>query len=81
VVASSDAHSSLEIGVAYTVLHGDLSTPEGLRAALATVTPGDLVRGRATYFVRALTPVSKLVNRARGNRRVPLPAGPGPMHE
>jgi hypothetical protein len=29
-----------------------------------------LVRGRATYFVRVITPVAKLVNRARGNRRV-----------
>jgi len=70
-VAVSDAHSSLEVGVAYTVLDGDPSTPEGLLAALTSV---ELVRGRASYIVRTLTPVSKLVNRARGNRRVPPPA-------
>ena len=52
-VAVSDAHSTLEVGVAYTVVDGDPSTPEGLLAALATV---ELVRGRATYFVRTLTP-------------------------
>ena len=34
-IAVSDAHSSLEVGVAYTVLEGDPSTPEGLLAALA----------------------------------------------
>ncbi len=74
-VAVSDAHSTLEVGVAYTVLDGDPSTPAGLLAALPTA---ELVRGRATYFVRLLTPVSKLVNRARGNTRVPVPpAGAG----
>jgi predicted metal-dependent phosphoesterase TrpH len=75
-VAVSDAHSTLEVGVAYTIVRVDPSTPEGLLAALATA---ELVRGRASYFVRALTPISKLVNRARGNRRVqPMPAGSGP---
>ena len=34
-VAVSDAHSTLEVGVAYTVLDGDPSTPDGLLAALA----------------------------------------------
>ena len=66
-VAVSDAHSTLEVGVAYSVVETDPSTPDGLRAALAEL---ELVPGRATYFVRALTPVSKLVNRLRGNRRV-----------
>jgi len=70
-VAVSDAHSTLEVGVAYTVLDGDPSTPAGLLAALTSV---ELVRGRSSYIVRLLTPVSKLVNRARGNRRVPPPA-------
>ena len=60
-VAVSDAHSTLEIGVAYTVLDGDPSTPDGLLAALP---PADLVTGRATYFVRAVTPVAKLVQRS-----------------
>jgi predicted metal-dependent phosphoesterase TrpH len=73
-VAASDAHSVLEVGVAYTVVEGDPSTPEGLLAALGTL---ELVPGRASYIVRTLTPIAKLVNRARGNTRVPrTPAGP-----
>ena len=35
-VAVSDAHSVLEVGVAYTILDGDPSTPAGLLAALAS---------------------------------------------
>ena len=35
---------------------------------------GELVPGRATYFARLLTPVSKVVQRVRGNGRV-QPAG------
>jgi predicted metal-dependent phosphoesterase TrpH len=66
-VAVSDAHSVLEVGVASTALDGDPSTPEGLLAALTNV---ELVPGRASYIVRVLTPVAKLVNRVRGNRRV-----------
>jgi predicted metal-dependent phosphoesterase TrpH len=66
-VAVSDAHSVLEIGVAYVALDGDPSTADGLRAALATA---DLVTGRATVFVRAVTPIAKLVQRARGNGRM-----------
>jgi predicted metal-dependent phosphoesterase TrpH len=72
-VAVSDAHSILEIGVAYTTLDGDPSTPAGLLAALAGV---QLVPGRASLVVRAWTPVAKLVQRARGNGRV-RPTGPG----
>ncbi len=71
-VAVSDAHSTLEVGVAYTVVQVDPGTPEGMRAALTNV---GLVTGRASYIVRTLTPLSKLVNRVRGNRRVPPPAG------
>ncbi|HSP17918.1 MAG TPA: PHP domain-containing protein [Myxococcaceae bacterium] len=75
-VAASDAHSTLEVGVAYNVVTVDPSTPGGLLAAIADV---ELVRGRGSYIVRTLTPLSKLVNRARGNRRVPpSPAGSGP---
>jgi predicted metal-dependent phosphoesterase TrpH len=72
-VAVSDAHSTLEVGVAYTVVEVDPGSPEGMRAALTNV---GVVPGRASYIVRTLTPLSKLVNRARGNRRiVPPPAG------
>jgi hypothetical protein len=66
-VAVSDAHSILEVGVAATRLEGDPSTPAGLLAALATAR---VVPGRATYFVRAITPLAKLVQRLRGNGRV-----------
>ena len=71
-IAVSDAHSVIEVGVAYTALDGNPSTAEGLMAALTNVS---LVPGRASYIVRTLTPIAKLVNRARGNRRVTRPAG------
>jgi predicted metal-dependent phosphoesterase TrpH len=65
--ASSDAHSALEVGVAYTILRGGFSTAAELRELL----PGaELVMGRASYIVRLLTPVAKLVQRSRGNRRL-----------
>lgn len=66
-VSVSDAHSIMEVGVAYTALGGDPSTAAGLLAALETP---ELVPGRATYFVRLWTPLAKGVNRLRGNRRV-----------
>jgi predicted metal-dependent phosphoesterase TrpH len=76
-VAVSDAHSTLEVGVAYnTALFNPAagpgpSTADGLRAALGS---HEIVTGRASYFVRGLTPIAKGVNRARGNVRV-HPAG------
>ena len=75
-VAVSDAHTTLEVGVAYTVLEGDPSTPDGLRAALAGLVSTGLVPGRASYFVRTFTPIAKVVNRARGNRRITPVPGP-----
>jgi predicted metal-dependent phosphoesterase TrpH len=66
-VAVSDAHSVAEVGVAYTIVLGDPSTPAGLLAALASA---EIVPGRASYVVRALTPVAKLVQRLRGHGRV-----------
>jgi predicted metal-dependent phosphoesterase TrpH len=65
-VAVSDAHSAMEIGVAYMTVDGDPSSPAGLLAALPDV---ELVTGRATFFVRAVTPIAKLVQMARGNGR------------
>ncbi len=66
-VAVSDAHSIVEIGVAYTALDGDPATPAGLLAAL----PGlEIVPGRASFVVRFWTPLAKGVNRLRGNGRV-----------
>jgi predicted metal-dependent phosphoesterase TrpH len=66
-IAVSDAHSVLEVGVAYVAVQGDPSTPDGLRACLGTA---ELVTGRATVFVRAVTPFAKLVQRIRGNGRL-----------
>lgn len=67
-VAVSDAHTVLEVGVAFTVLDGDPSTPAGLLAALPG---GELVMGRATLFVRLWTPIAKRIQRSRGNGRPP----------
>jgi predicted metal-dependent phosphoesterase TrpH len=66
-VAVSDAHSVLEVGVAYTALDGDPSTPAGLLAALPSA---EIVPGRASYVIRLWTPVAKTVNHLRGNRRI-----------
>jgi len=70
-VAVSDAHSTMEVGVAYNSTDGDPSTPAGLLEALRG---HELIPGRATYFARGLTPVAKGLNRVRGNVRV-QPAG------
>ena len=68
-IAVSDAHSIMEIGVAYIALDGDPSTPEGLLAALAGL---EVIPGRATYFARLWTPFAKVVNRrARQRARRP----------
>ena len=66
-IAVSDAHSAFEVGVAYTVLRRDPSTAAGLLAALADA---ELITGRASIYVRLITPVAKLVQRMRGNGRV-----------
>jgi predicted metal-dependent phosphoesterase TrpH len=68
-VAVSDAHSVLEIGVAYVAVDGDPATADGLRGVLASA---ELVTGRATVFVRAVTPIAKLVQRVRGNGRMAI---------
>jgi predicted metal-dependent phosphoesterase TrpH len=73
-IAVSDAHSAFEVGVAYTILDGDLSSAAGLRAALPSA---DLVTGRASLYVRLLTPIAKVVQRARGNGRIAPGGDPG----
>lgn len=65
-VAVSDAHTIVEIGVAYTAMTGDPSTPSGLLAALREV---ELVPGRASYAVRLWTPIAKGIQRVRGRGR------------
>ena len=64
---SRDAHSLLEVGVAYTIVPGPIETPDQLLAALAQAT---LMPGHASYLVRGLTPLAKLINRTRGNGRL-----------
>lgn len=71
-VAVTDAHTVMEVGVAYTVLPGDPSTAAGMLSALADA---ELVRGRASYVVRLWTPVAKLLQQARGNGRGARGAG------
>ena len=70
-VAVSDAHTTLEVGVASTVVTtaaGDPATAAGLRAALAA--DPQLITGRTSAYVRLLTPVAKVIQRARGRGRV-----------
>ena len=67
-VAVSDAHTVLEVADAYSVLTGDPGTPDGLRAALAAGV--EVVPGRASYLVRLMTPVAKVIQWSRGNGRL-----------
>lgn len=67
-VAVSDSHTTLEVGLATTIVGGDPATPEGLRAALAGEL--QLVTGRASRYVRLVTPVARLLNRLRGRGRI-----------
>ncbi len=75
-VAASDAHTVQELGLAYTILPGDPGTAAEMRQALVGA---GLVLGRASLYVRGWTPFAKVVQRMRGNGRLPLTAlGPGP---
>lgn len=67
-LAASDAHTVVEVGVASNVLFGDPSTPQGLLAALSTV---EIRPGRAAYYVRAATPLARIV---KWLRREPRPS-------
>jgi predicted metal-dependent phosphoesterase TrpH len=67
-VASSDAHSIMEIGNAVTVLAGDPSTPTLMRAALAA--PHELITGGGALLARLVMPFVKVINATRGNRRI-----------
>ncbi|MBX3028702.1 MAG: PHP domain-containing protein [Chloroflexi bacterium] len=65
--ASSDAHSVMELGVASTVVPADVTDGASLLAALADAR---LMTSRASYLVRGWTPVAKVIQRVRGNRRI-----------
>jgi predicted metal-dependent phosphoesterase TrpH len=77
-IAVSDAHSALEVGVAYTALNADPSTPAGLLEALTALSSRELIVGRASFYVRLLTPLAKIVQRARGNGRRSSSSGATP---
>jgi predicted metal-dependent phosphoesterase TrpH len=66
-VASSDAHSVLEVGVASTVLPGAFTTASEL---LTLLPRAQIMPGRASYYVRLWTPMAKLINRTRQNGRI-----------
>ena len=66
-VAVSDAHTVMELGVAYTIGDGLMGTAAELRDALPGVR---LVTGRGSRLIRAGMPLTKLIQRLRGNRRV-----------
>jgi len=74
--ASSDAHSVMELGVAQTVVDGHVEDAAGLLASLGDAT---LITGRASYLVRAWTPMAKVLQRVRGNGRI-VPGMPGPTN-
>jgi predicted metal-dependent phosphoesterase TrpH len=66
-VAASDAHTLIEVGVAYTIVAGPVSNASELVAALAG---GRMVTGRSSRLVRAGMPLAKGIQWLRGNRRV-----------
>ncbi len=66
-VAVSDAHTAMEVGVAYTILDGPIDTAQALKVALVHAR---LVTGKGSRLVRLGMPVNKLVQRLRGNRKV-----------
>jgi predicted metal-dependent phosphoesterase TrpH len=70
-IAVSDSHTTLEVGLATTLMTGDPSTAAGLKLALAGEL--QLVTGRASRYVRVVTPVARLINRLRGRTRVRPP--------
>ena len=69
-VAVSDAHTVMEVGVAYTIFDRPIDSAAELREALAEAR---LVTAHGSRLVRLGMPLAKLVQRMRGNRRV-LPA-------
>jgi predicted metal-dependent phosphoesterase TrpH len=72
-VASSDAHTIIEVGIAYTVLPGPIGSAEELRRALRSIDAEALVTQHASRLVRGFMPVAKAVQRLRGNRRLLAP--------
>jgi predicted metal-dependent phosphoesterase TrpH len=65
-IGASDSHTVMEVGVTYNIVTGDPSTPAGLLACLKDV---EIRPGRASLYVRAWTPLAKLIQSTRGNGR------------
>ncbi len=65
--AASDAHTVLEVGIAYTIADVPLDTAQQFRAAMADFR---LVTARGSRLVRLGMPVAKLIQRLRGNTRI-----------
>ena len=65
-LAASDSHTVVEVGVSYNEVLGDPGTPQGLLAAIEDV---DMHPARATFYVRAWTPLAKIIQSMRGNGR------------
>jgi predicted metal-dependent phosphoesterase TrpH len=65
-LCASDSHTVLEVGVSSNAVSGDPGTPAGLLAGLAGV---EMHPYHASYYVRAWTPLAKLIQSARGNGR------------
>jgi predicted metal-dependent phosphoesterase TrpH len=73
-ICASDSHTVLEVGVSSNLVFGDPGTPAGLLASLAAV---DMHPYHASYYVRAWTPIAKLIQSARGNGRRRANVTPG----
>jgi hypothetical protein len=67
--AVSDAHTLLEVGVSYTIVDGPLDSAADLRAGLVGAR---IVTSHGSRLVRLATPLAKVIQRMRGNRRVPV---------
>jgi hypothetical protein len=71
-VAVSDAHTLMEVGVAYTTFDGPIDSAAQLRAALSSA---GLQPGRGSRLLRAGMPLVKGIQWLRGNRRIVAAAG------
>ena len=66
-VAASDAHTIVEVGVAYTIADAPLDTAQQFRDSMAGFR---FVTARGSRLVRLGMPLAKLIQRLRGNTRV-----------
>ncbi len=73
-VGASDSHAVIEVGVTYNIVHGDPGTPQALLASLGGL---DFVPGRASFYVRAWTPLAKMIQALKGNGRRRAQGGTG----